>query len=271
MASKDWKKTKKIYWSDEINDDFDKICLPRPSVPSNYKYCRTNPINNFFSGILYYVIAKPLVGLFLILEGIKYKNRQALNKTKGKGAFIFSNHVSFSDVIKFQPFSRKRVNILGYSDTLSMPIVRNICRSLGYLPLPFVDNLDNIKKLEEAFDFYINKKKQHVLIYPEAHIWPYYTKIRNFKFSSFIYPAKCKAPVIPAVTIWKESKFFHRPKQTIIFGNPIFPLEQYSDLENRDYLYSRCLEEMKKISESYKQFEYIEYIHVEGENNVKNK
>ena len=27
----------------------------------------------------------------------------------------------------------------------------------------------------------------------------------------------------------------------------IFPLDEYNELENRDYLYSRCLEEMKKI------------------------
>ena len=260
MAKKEWKKTKTIYWSDELNDDFDEICLPRPSVPKNYKYCRTNPITNFLSGFLYHIIARPIIGLILICEGIKYKNKKVLNKTKGKGAFIFSNHVSFSDVIKFQPFSKKRVNVLGYSDSLSMPIVKHICRTLGYIPLPLVDDTENIKKMEESFDFYINKKKQHILIYPEAHIWPYYTKIRHFKFSSFIYPAKCKAPIIPAVAVWRKSKITKRPKQTVIFANPIFPRDEFSDIENRDYLYSRCIEEMNKIAEYHKQYEYIKYI-----------
>ena len=253
--AKEWKKTKIIYWSDELNDDFDEICLPRPSVPKNYKYCRTNPVSNFFSWILYHIIARPIIGLFLIFEGVKFKNKKALNRTKGKGAFIYSNHVSFSDVIKFQPFAKKRVNILGYSDSLSMPIVRNICHTLGYIPLPLVDDVDNIKKMEESFDFYINKKKQHIVIYPEAHIWPYYTKIRNFKSSSFIYPARVKAPVVPVVAVWRKSKIFKKPKQTIIFGNPIFPLDEYSDLDiwfdvedsKRDSFIQNLVDELSKI------------------------
>ena len=41
MASKkDWEKTKTIYWSDELNDDFDERGLDIPPVPENYKYTR---------------------------------------------------------------------------------------------------------------------------------------------------------------------------------------------------------------------------------------
>ena len=32
-------------------------------------------------------------------------------------------------------------------------------------------------------------------IYPEAHIWPYYTKIRPFKNVSFAYPVNLEKPV----------------------------------------------------------------------------
>ena len=45
----EWKKSKTIYWKDELHDDFDELVLSRPSVPQNYKYIRSNPINNFFS------------------------------------------------------------------------------------------------------------------------------------------------------------------------------------------------------------------------------
>ena len=87
MDNTNWKKTKTLYWSDELNDDFDEICLPRPSVPSNYKYIRNNPINIFFSGFLYYVIAKPLILIFLLFKGVRYKNVKALKRLKGKGGF----------------------------------------------------------------------------------------------------------------------------------------------------------------------------------------
>ena len=35
--NKDWKKTKTIYWSDELNDDFDELLKERPKVPKNYR------------------------------------------------------------------------------------------------------------------------------------------------------------------------------------------------------------------------------------------
>ena len=263
MASKkDWKKTKVIYWKDELRDDFDEVGLSRPPVPENYKYKRTNPINNFFSGILYHGIAKPVLGLYCLFKGIKVVNKKELKKLKGKGAYIYSNHVAISDVFKFQAFvgfNMKRVNIIGYSDSLSMPIVRNLVRALGYLPLPLKGDAKNMLAMTESLDFY-TKKGQFVLIYPEAHIWPYYTKVRNFTSGSFIYPAKYLTPVVPAVTIWRKPKIGKKPKQTIVIGEIIFPKEGKSMIENKEYLHKKCLEEMQRISNSYDQYEYIKYI-----------
>ena len=263
MASKkDWKKTKVIYWKDELHDDFDEVGLSRPPVPENYKYKRTNPINNFFSGILYHGIAKPVLGLYCLFKGIKVVNKKELKKLKGKGAYFYSNHVAISDVFKFQAyvgFNMKRVNIIGYSDSLSMPIVRNLVRALGYLPLPLKGDAKNMLAMTESLDFY-TKKGQFVLIYPEAHIWPYYTKVRNFTSGSFIYPAKYMTPVVPAVTIWRKPKIGKKPKQTIVIGEIIFPKEGKSMIENKEYLHKKCLEEMQRISNSYDQYEYIKYI-----------
>ena len=124
MNFKEVKKTKIAYYSNELEDDFNELGLSRPKVPEGYKYKRTNPINTFFSAILYHGIAKPIFVLFCFFHGIRIKNRHNLKKLNKKGCFIYSNHVSISDVFKFQSdvfFLGKRVNILGYSDSLSMP------------------------------------------------------------------------------------------------------------------------------------------------------
>ena len=267
MASKkDWKKTKTIYWKDETNDDFDEVGLKRPSVPEGYKYKRTNPINNFFSGILYHGIAKPILGTYCFFKGIRVKGKKNIKKLGGKGAFIYSNHVAISDVLKFQSyvfFWRKRVNIVGYPDTLSMPIVRNLCRALGYLPLPLPGDLKNMVALVDAFKFYV-EKNQFILIYPEAHIWPYYTKVRTFKSGSFNYPARLEAPVLPIVTTWRKPKLGKKPKQTIYVLEPIFPDPNRSANENKDYLYQKTLEAMQKCADSVPQYEYIRYIKIEN-------
>ena len=83
--------------------------------------------------------------------------------------------------------------------------------------------------------------------------------VRNFKSVSFNYPAEMNKPVLPAVTIWR-GKPNKKPKQTIVFGEPIYPNPELSLMENKAYLHEQCLEQMKEISERYPQVEYIKYI-----------
>ena len=269
MNFKEVKKTKVAYYKDELRDDFNEVGLARPAVPEGYKYKRTNPINNFFSGVLYHGIAKPFIGLFCVFHGIRFKGKRNLKLLNGKGAYFYSNHVSISDVFKFQAecfFFKRRVNILGYSDSLSMPVVRNLTRALGFLPLPLKGDLKNMIALADAFDFYVNKKKQFVLIYPEAHIWPYYTKVRSFKDGAFNYPAKSNAPVIPTVAVWRKPLIGKRPRQTVYILEPIFPQEGKTQQENKNYLYEHTLKAMQDFSNSVNQYEYIKYIKKEADN-----
>ncbi len=255
MPKQDWKKTRTIYWSNELEDDFNQTISSRPEVPKDYHYgsrCK------FLSWILYYLIAKPILGLYCFFHGIKVVGRKNLKRLKGEGAFIYANHVALSDAIKYQAYvvPSKRVNIIGYSDTLSLKIVGKLVRGLGYIPIPH--DLHNMKKMEDYIKQCI-KKKQYILIFPEAHIWPYYTKIRNFKSVSFHYPASMQAPIIPMVTVWRGNGK-RKPKQTIVIGKPIKPFKGESLKVNKEYLHEQCLLAMKAISEKYSQPEYIKYI-----------
>lgn len=253
----DWKKTKTIYWKDELNDDFDEVGLKRPPVPKNYQYLRKLHV---LSWMAYYFIARPILGTYCFFHGIRVKGKKNLKAVKKTGYFLYSNHVAISDVFKFSSYALwRRVNIIGYSDTLSLKGIGGLVRALGYLPIP--DDIDNMKKLKEATRVLVNKKEV-VLIYPEAHIWPYYTKIRNFKDVSFTYPAEFNKPVVPAVTIF-TGKPNRKPRQTIIFGKPIFPNPELTPLENKRELHEQCLLQMKDIASRYPQVEYIEYIKVE--------
>lgn len=257
-SNKDWKKTKTIYWKDELNDDFDEVGLKRPHVPKDYQYLRKLHV---LSWMAYYFIAKPILGIYCFFHGIRVKGRKNLKPLKKTGYFIYSNHVAISDVFKFASYAvpTKRVNIIGYSDALSLKAIRPLIRALGYLPIP--DDIENLRRLKEAISVLVNKK-EIVLIYPEAHIWPYYTKIRNFKDVSFTYPAEMNKPVLPAVTVF-TGKPGKKPRQTIIFGKAIYPNEDMTPLENKKYLHEQCLLQMRDIASKYDQVEYIEYIKVE--------
>ncbi|HBS10324.1 MAG TPA: hypothetical protein DEA28_01105 [Firmicutes bacterium] len=255
------------FYEDSSKDDFMKTNLPRPEVPLNYKYIRNNPINVFFSNILYYLIAKPILGLYCILRGVKVKNRKNLKEVRKKGCFIYANHTSIFDMFDIQSLviRGKRTYLIGYSDMTSVPIAVNICNALGYLPLPLND-FRCARKFLDSLDYYVNKKHQNVLIYPEAHVWPFYTKIRDFPSASFHYPAKLNAPVIPIVTTYRKVLFFKKPRLTINVGRVIYPKEGATIKENRDYLYNECYKQMVNISSSVKQPNYFKYVKTLKEN-----
>ncbi len=270
MKKHEWRKTKTIYYSDIYNDDFDETSLKRPEVPKDYKYLRHNKFLIFFNAFLYYCLARPILSIGCIFNGVKVYNRKNLKELKklNTGVFLYGNHVAVMDAFKIQAFViHRRVDILGYTDSLAISkLVTFLVRAFGYLPLPSLGDFSNMKKLDEAIEYYVTKKHQHILIYPEAHIWPYYTKIRDFKSGSFHYPAKLNVPVMPFVTVWRKVWWRKKPCQTIVFGDLIYPKKELDIHQNRDYLKEECLKEMNKLSSSFNQYEYIKYIYKEKKN-----
>lgn len=251
--------TRVFYYKDEVEDDFAKLSLERPKIDENYKFIRDNKINNFLSAILYYLIAIPVLHFIAFLDGVRVKNKKNLKPFKHQGLFIYANHTSYLDAFIIQALTSrfKRTNIIGYSDTSSIPFVKHIARALGYLPIP--STLKGTQKLMEAIEYYIDKK-QNILIYPEAHIWPTYTKIRPFKKTSFHYPAKLNSPIIPIVSVYRKSKLSKHAKITLVVGDPIYPIESFSEVQNKSYLRDKCYEQMVKISSSYNQYEYHKFL-----------
>ena len=265
MSNYEWKKSKTIYYSDELNDDFNKLDgVKRPSLKPNYNYVHRFFLRRLLDNFLYYVIAKPILGTYCLCHGIRFKNKKYLKLLKHQGAFLYGNHVAIADAYKFQAFiiHFKKVNIIGSSDASSIPVARTLVKAFGYLPIP--DDKDNLLRLKDATSYLTKKRREYVLIYPEAHIWPYYTKVRPFKDVSFFYPAEASAPVVPFVTTWRKVFYSKKPRQTIIFGQPIFPREDLTVMENKKYLRDKCYEEMVKLANSVKQVEYIKYIKKES-------
>ena len=260
MNTKDWKKTKEIHWSDERNQDFNELGLKRKGIPEGFKYKHTSKVYWFFSHLLYYGLAKWVIGIYVYLHGIRCKNKAVLKKLKGKGAFIYANHVAISDAFKYHIVLHKRVNVIGYSDALSIPVGGKIAVLLGLIPLPLKEDRDNFHKMTDAISYYVKEKNHYVVIFPEAHIWPYYTEIRNWPNNSMIYPSLMMAPIVPAVTVWVKRILRKKPRQLIVFGEQIYPKEGESITFNKDYLHQECIAQMKQIAKSYKQVEYVKYI-----------
>jgi 1-acyl-sn-glycerol-3-phosphate acyltransferase len=157
---------------------------------------------------------------------------QAIKNLRKTGYFIYGNHTHIMDAFISQVcITRpKRTFIIADPDAVSIPGVRNLVMMLGCLPLPSTNG--TTKKYLEAIQYHIGKKHA-IVVFPEAHIWPFATFIRPFSSSSFRYPAKLNTPVVPIVATFEKRKIFKRclkPRMVITVGEPIFP-KQHADLK----------------------------------------
>ena len=102
------------------------------------------------------------------------------------------------------------------------------------------------------------KEKNAIITYPEAHVWPYYTKIRPFPKTAFKFAVENNAPVFCTTTTYQKRKEGKKPKITIFVDGPFFVDEKLNKKENQEKLHSCVYNKMQERSAN-SNYEYIEY------------
>lgn len=238
-----------IYYSDELHDDFANTKGAKPiKVTADYKFLKKGPLWRLGSFILYRFIATPLVYLFCrLFYGVRIENRRALQKIKG-GFFLYGNHTqhacdAFIPTLVTFP---KRAYIVTSTDAVAIPVVKILVRMLGGIPLP-----TERKGMIPFFGATKSLAEHHsvVMIYPEAHIWPYYTKIRPFKDSSFRYPVQTHLPVFCLTNTYQRGKREDVPQIVTYIDGPFYANESLPAKDQkrmlRDQVYKTMCERAK--------------------------
>lgn len=255
------KKTKIIYYSDELNDDFAGTNIKQKKVGSNFNYIQKNIIKRIFAFLIYYLIAIPVIFCYTrCMRHVKYINRKAVRKLKGP-CFMYGNHTGVIDA--YSPgliCFPKRSKILVSADTVSIKGIKNIVQMLGAVPVP--NDASGMKKFVKAIQYY-NEKKYTITIYPEAHIWPFYTGVRQFKDTSFAYPVMTNTPVIAFFTAYSKPEGFmqkfRKANVTVYVSDPFYPDTTLSRKEAQKKLRDEVFNFMKECSEKYSTYSVIEY------------
>lgn len=232
---------KTIYYQDAVNDDFAGTNIKTQHLDENFKYIHQNIFWRIASFLVYYLVAIPVLFVTAkIALGVKVVNRRALKKVSKHGYFIYGNHTQIMDAFISQVLiSRpKKTFIVANPDAVSIPGIRALVMMLGCLPLP--STIGGTRRFLEAVKYHIEKKRA-IVIFPEAHIWPYATLIRPFSSASFRYPAVLGTPVVPIVTTYAKRRFSSKPRMIITIGEPLFPdirlplKDSMEDLRNKTY------------------------------------
>lgn len=172
------------------------------SIDESYDYVPRNEIFSFCSDFLYYIIAYPILKLLTkIVYDFKIEGQENIENLKS-GAVSVSNHVLVLDCAMIGlAFKDKKIYYTTQEESFKIPFVRKLIKLLRAIPIP--KSIENKKYFIKALENLL-KNENIVQVYPEASLWPYCEKIRNFKNGAFDIAVRNNVPVIPCVFKFRE-------------------------------------------------------------------
>lgn len=235
---------KKVRFYESFSDDFEKNL--DHTLSDDYIWVRKDIFSKILSAVIYFlalIFSSIYCGIFLKM---RVKNRKILKNLKG-GFFIYGNHTQpVGDVFipALAVFPRRIYTVVSCAN-YALPIIGKILPFLGALPIK--NSLKGMGELNKAIDYRI-KMGNPVTIYPEAHVWKYYTKIRPFPETSFKFATKNDTPAISMTVTYKKSKIFKRPKMEVFLDGPFVGQGnsvKEKSVNLRDKIYNTMVERSK--------------------------
>ena len=254
-----------IYYKDELNDEFSEAQIVPRKIDGSYKYVHKNPLWNLCAFLVQNILSMPIKFLYVKIKfGIKYVGKKKLKEYKKTGYFIYGNHTQpFADTfIPSLANYPKRNYFIVNPENVSMKGLKTLSQMLGAIPIPC--DKKGMEHFLETIEKNINKKHS-ITIYPEAHIWPYYTKIRPFKSVSFKYPVTLDKPSF-CITNTYQSYGKNNDKVKIVsyIDGPFFPNKELTLNQAKQELRDQIYNAMCKRSENCN-IEVIKYRQWDGD------
>ena len=250
-----------IYYEDALHDDFAASDIQAKPVPADFPYVIQNPFWLLLEFVLYRLIATPVVWLIGKFGfGLKIKNRRALKPLRGKGYFLYGNHTqnmmdAYTPSLAAFP---GHAHIVVSPAAVSVPVLRRMVQLLGGIPLP--GSLKGYRPFWAALSRRIHQRRV-ITIYPEAHIWPWYTGVRPFPDGSFAYPVRENVPVVAFATTFRRRRVFKKlwPCLTVTLSDPFYPDLSLSPQEARKKLRDEVYAFLCETTASPDNYLYYEY------------
>lgn len=176
-----------------------------------------------------------------------------------KGGILTCNHVNKVDTIALSKAFKKskfRFTVAEFNNMQSR--LGSYIRSYGSMPLS--NDKDAIRNFNEALTKIVSNGG-FVNFFPEQSEWWCYEKPRPLLPGAYHYAVKNNTPIIPCfITFTKTGKFdkngIEKRHFNVFISKPIYPKEELSNKENKDYLMN---ENMKSWIKIYEEFYHKKY------------
>lgn len=258
MSTENKPTAKVFYYRNESHDDFAGIRRDTVKIGADFPYLHKNPLWNIAAFIVYRVIMTPFAFLYCKFKfGLRIVGRRALKQSKKQGTFLYSNHTLMAGdafIPNMVSFPR-RTYVVVNADNLSAKGTRNWVQMSGALPIP--TEIGGMRTFLGAMEKRV-LQGHCIQIYPEAHIWPYYTGIRPFGASSFRYPVRFDSPVYCTTTTFQKKKHGKTPRVTVYVDGPFLPDRNLHPREQEKQLRDAVYETMCRRAQNstYSPIEY---------------
>lgn len=258
------KKRKVFYYSEEKNEDFGTIGHNDKPLKPDFKYIRKNVFFRFFSFILYYFLAFPILWVVSkIFLGVRFHGKKNLKELKkGEGYFVFANHTHYFDVFLMHVFMGvpKRTYVLSHPDPVNIPVIGTLVMMLGCLPIPSQGDYNNYKKFLRALKTRCDEEAV-IAVFPEGTLWPYYNGLRPFPKSSVKYAVMNNKPIVVCAETYRNAKgIFKKPRMDVTVSHVFRPDKNKTVKENTDELYEKMIafwEEHVLVDTNVGYYEYL--------------
>jgi len=210
-----------VYYCDELRDEVVDFKITKKPIDENYRYEQKGFFYKLGKFITYRLILIPFISLYnKLFHRVRIKNKKVLKKVSG-AYFLYGNHTNqlwdaFTPTLVCYP---RQPYLIVNADNVSQPVLGRFTKMWGALPLP--ENFQAAKNFMRALDHKIQKKCP-IVIYPEVHMWPYYTKIRPFEDKSFGYPIKYNLPIFTLTTTYHKRKLGKKPRMEVYVDGPFY-------------------------------------------------
>lgn len=265
LFQKEIPEEKRVFYYENEEDDPIKTKEQEKKVevklPEDYEFIPKNPFKKLYSALMFRIFW--IFGQWYERRywQAKFYGREKLKKAKGKGYLIYANHTNpFHDVFGPGIAADRRIFTIISPVNLLLPGIGKILPAIGGIPL------GTSPKTKKGFHDAVDKRLKQgkcMVIYPEAHVWPYATKIRKFPAGnrSFMYATRNNLPIFTMTTTYhrRENSKKDIPRMDIYIDGPFYPDSSKTEEENRTILAKKAYDSMVKYSKksSYEYFKYI--------------
>lgn len=225
-------------------------------LPPDYRWVEERPAAVRRSRLLY-KIAFTFASIYcpLVLH-VKVVGKEKLPQ---QGSFyLYGNHTQpMGDA--FTPAwicgRKRRIYVPIAPANLGIPVLGGLLPYLGGLPVP--EDGRSFQRFWQAMR-QRTEEGNAMVVYPEAHVWPYYTGIRPFDGSAFSYPVWWNCPSYCMTTTYQKRKWGKKPRITVYLDGPYWPDPTASRKKQkeqlREQIYGTMLERSKESNYAYYQY-----------------